>query len=173
MSENGNLENLEKEISELKEKLAEALKQRDEYLDGWKRAKADFINYKKEEAERFALLAKFSNEGLILELLSVLDSFSLGLAILKDDAPTEKGISLIKNQLEDLLKKHGLEKIAVSAGEKFDPGRHEAVSEIESENPAGTIVEEAERGYTLNGKVIRPARVKLSKGHNDDNGNKK
>lgn len=163
MSENGNFE---KEILELKEKLANTLKQSDEYLDGWKRARADFINYKKEETERFSLFAKFSNESLILELLSVLDSFSLGLAILKDDAPTEKGISLIKNQLEDLLKKHGLEKIAVSAGEKFDPTRHEAVSEIESENPAGTIVEETEKGYALNDKIIRPTRVKLSKGQN-------
>ncbi len=163
MVENGNLEDLEKEISEIKEKLASAEKQRDEYLDGWKRAKADFINYKKEETERFSMFAKFGNEALILELLVVLDSFNLGLAILKDDALAEKGISLIKNQLEDLLKKHGLEKIAVSAGEKFDPGHHEAVSEIESEHLPGTIAEETEKGYTLNGKVIRPARVKVAK----------
>jgi len=160
MSENGNLE---KEISELKEKLAEALKQRDEYLDGWKRAKADFINYKKEEAERFTLLAKFGNEGLILELLSILDSFDLGLTILGNDEVAQKGIFLIRNQLADLLKKYGLEKINVVVGETFQPSRHEAVDEAESDKPVGVILEETGKGYILSGKVIRPARVKISK----------
>ena len=149
---------------ELKEKLIECEKQRDEYLDGWKRAKADFINYKKDEAERFTALAKFSNESLVLELLSVLDSFDLGLTILKNHEPVQKGMFLIKNQLEDLLKKYGLEKIVVTIGWPFEPVKHEAVAEIESSETAGTVAEEIEKGYTLNGKVIRPARVKLSKG---------
>ncbi|MEK7086990.1 MAG: nucleotide exchange factor GrpE [Patescibacteria group bacterium] len=151
-------------LEELKEELAKCEKQRDEYLDGWKRAKADFINYKKEEMERFSVLTKFGNEVLVLELLNVLDSFDLSLAILKDDEATQKGIFLIRNQLEDLLKKHGLEKIAVASGDNFDPVRHEAVAEIESDKPAGIIHEEVKKGYTLNGKVLRPARVKISKG---------
>ncbi len=152
-----------KENSELKDKLAFSEKQRDEYLDGWKRAKADFINYKKEEAERFKIFAKFSNEGLIQELLGVLDSFDLGLTILEEDETAKKGMLLIRNQLEDLLRKYGLEKINASTGLVFQPLEHEAVGEVESDKPAGTIAEEIEKGYILNGKVIRPARVKLSK----------
>ena len=150
-------------LNELKNKLAECEKLRDEYLDGWRRTKADFINYKKDETERFAALVKFSNESLVLELLNVLDSFDLGLTILKNNEPAQKGMFLIKNQLEDLLKKYGLEKISVTIGQPFEPTKHEAVAEIESEQKVGTIAEEIEKGYTLNGKIIRQTRVKIAK----------
>jgi len=149
---------------ELKKGLEKCEKERDEYLDGWKRAKADFINYRKEEAERFQEFAKLSNESLILELLAVLDSFDLGITILKDDNPAEKGMRLIRSQLEDTLKKYGLEKIAVKPGDDFNPALHEGLGEVESAEPPGKITEEIEPGYALNGRVIRPARVNLSKG---------
>lgn len=151
-------------LDKLKEELAVCEKQRDEYLDGWKRTKADFINYKKEESDRFGSVIKFSNEALILELLNIMNSLDLGLTILKDDEPTKKGMQLIKTQLEDLLGKYGLEKITISRGQLFDPKFHEAVEEIETDEPANTIFEEAERGYVLHGKVIRPSKVKLAKG---------
>ncbi len=155
----------DKKISEEpKKNLEKCEKERDEYLNGWKRAKADFINYKKEEAERFREFAKFSNEALVLELIMVLDSFSLGLAVLEDDKPAEKGMRLIKNQLEETLKKYGLEKITVKSGDAFDPAFHEGLKEVESAAPPGTIAEGIDIGYALNGKVIRPARVNLSKG---------
>ena len=141
----------------------EKLKQeRDEYLNGWKRAKADLINYQKDEAKRFEEVIKFANAAMIKELISVLDSFNLALR----DGKEDKGIYMIQSQLEDALKKAGLEKIETSVGKKFDPNFHEAVAETESEKPSGEIVEEIERGYLLNGKVFRPARVKISKGHN-------
>ncbi len=151
-------------LEELKLKLAECEKIRDEYLDGWKRAKADFINYKKEEALRFSDFAKFANEEIIKELISVMDSFDLGLVMIKDDEHSRKGMVMIRNQFEDLLRKYGLEKIHVSIGENFNPSFHEAVAEAESDKPFQTVVEEIEKGYILNGKVIRPSRVKLSKG---------
>ena len=87
-----------------------------------------------------------------------------GITVLKEDDPGRKGLELIRHQLEDLMKKYGLERISVSVGDKFDPSRHEAVAEVSAEGPPGMIVEEAERGYALNGKVVRPARVKISKG---------
>jgi molecular chaperone GrpE len=130
-----------------------------EYLDGWKRAKADFINYKKEEGERFKEFAKFVNSGMISELLSVLDSFDLA-----TDLP--KGALVIRQQLEEALKRQGLEKIKVEKGQPFDPNYHEALMAVESEDPPETILEEVTRGYTLNGRVIRPAKVKISKNKN-------
>ena len=70
---------------------------------------------------------------------------------------------LIRSQLKDILKSHGLEEIAVSTGEVFNPATQEAVAEIASDQPAGTIIEEVEKGYLLNGRTIKPARVKIAK----------
>jgi len=140
-------------------------KERDEYLEGWKRAKADLINYKKEEEARFKEFASLSLSLFMKELITVLDSFDLGLMILKEDDPAKKGMMLIRSKLADILKKFGLSEITVKIGEDFNPNEQEAVGEVESDKPAGTVVEEVERGYFLNGKVIRPAKVKLSKGH--------
>lgn len=137
--------------------------ERDEYLDGWKRAKADLINYKKDEIKRFEIMMKFANESLIKELIGVLDSFSLALNNLEKEGRAEKGIYLIRTQLEDILKKSGLEKIAVSVGDIFNSAFCEALATIESDKPSGTVIEEIESGYSLNGKIIRPARVKVAK----------
>jgi len=137
-------------------------KERDEYLDGWKRAKADLINYKKDEVKRFESMIAFASEALIRELVPVLDSFDLALESLGGESKVEKGLYLIKAQLEDALKKHGLEKIKVSVGDVFDPSVHEAVVSVPCEKPSGTVVEEVDRGYMLSGKMIRPARVKVA-----------
>jgi len=155
----------EKEKSETVDELSKCQKEREEYLDGWKRAKADLSNYKKDEAKRFESIVKFSNEALIKDLIIVLDSFDLALSALQseEDKKKEKGLYLIKQQLEDILKLSGLEKIIISVGQQFNPTNQEAVLEVESDKLSGTIIEEVERGYMLNGKLIRPARVKVAK----------
>jgi len=155
----------EKKQEEALDELSKCQKERDDYLDGWKRAKADLINYKKDEAKRFEAIVKFSNEALIKELINVLDSFDLALVALEveEDKKTQKGLYLIRQQLEDILRQNGLERIIVSVGQSFDPALQEAVATIELDKPSGTIIEEVERGYLLNGKLIRPARVKVSK----------
>ena len=71
------------------EKLAETKKQRDEYLAGWQRAKADFLNYKKDEARRFEELIRFANEDILEEFIGVLDRFDLALAALEKAGPVE------------------------------------------------------------------------------------
>jgi molecular chaperone GrpE len=144
--------------------LTECERLRDEYLDGWKRAKADLANYKKEEMERFAAVIKFGNEALVKELLIVLDSFDLGIAALEDANPAKHGMRLIESQLLEILKRQGVERITASPGEQFDPSKHEAVGEAPSESPPGAIVEEVGRGYVISGKVIRASRVIISKG---------
>jgi len=143
--------------------LAKYKKERDEYLDGWQRAKAEFINYKKDEIKRFETLAKFANESIIRDLINILDSFDLATPALERESKVEKGVYLIRAQLEDALKNYGLEKVIVSVGNSFDPSMQEAVAVVESDKPSGTVVEEIERGYMLNGKLIRPARVKVAK----------
>jgi molecular chaperone GrpE len=138
-------------------------KQCDEYLDGWKRSKADFINYKKDETKRLDSILKFSNEVIIKDVIGVLDSFDLALESLGGESKVEKGVYLIRTQLEDILKKYGLERIIVSVGQPFDPALQEAIAVVESDKPSGTVIDEVEKGYTLSGKLIRAARVKVSK----------
>jgi molecular chaperone GrpE len=155
---------LHKEIEKLKE-------EKEEYLQGWQRERANFINYKKEEKERFKELMKFSNERLIKSLITILDGFDLAIQSFSQQGKGEeentnylKGIYLIKNQLEDILKKEGVEMIEAKIGQPFDPAFHEAVAEIEDEKfDSHVIVEILEKGYILNGKIIRPCRVSVTK----------
>ena len=153
------------EAKELKAELGKAIKERDEYLDGWRRAKADLANYKKEELKRLEEIARFSNEEIIKDLITVLDSFELAMAALERmEGKIEKGVYMIKNQLEDLLRRKGLSKIKVSVNEDFNPLYHDAVGIIEKEGgKAGMIAEEVGTGYIFHNKVLRPTRVKLFK----------
>lgn len=155
--------NNDRNTGDLTEEPEKIQKERDEYLNGWQRAKAEFINYKKDEAKRFELFARIANEELMRELIIVLDSFNLAISAMESDGRTEKGVYMIKSQLEDLLKKFGLEKIEVKIGEQFDPSSQEAIVTAESEEESGIVLEEIENGYILNGKLVRPARVKLAK----------
>jgi len=154
------------EIEDLKKKLEECERQRDEYLAGWQRARADFSNYRKDEALRFEEMARFASESLIKDLIPVLDSFDLGIATLEKSGNVDKGIYMIRAKLEDVLKERGLEKIKIEIGKPLNPEIAEAIIEAESEEEPGIILEEIEPGYKLNGKVIRPARVKVSKQKN-------
>jgi molecular chaperone GrpE len=149
--------------SELEAKLAETEKQRDEYLAGWQRAKADFINYKKEEIDRLQQVAKYGTEEFIRELIVFLDNFELAIAALEKAGPVEKGIYLIRTQVEDILKRRGVERISVKAGDAFDTSFMESVAEIEGTAPPGAVADEIEAGYRVHEKVIRPVRVRLVK----------
>ena len=157
--------------------ISEGLKQeRDEYLNGWKRAKADLINYQKDEAMRFEEMINYSREMVIGDLIPVLDSMEFALK----SEPQNDGLQRIKIQLEDTLKKCGLEKIKVSPGDSFDTNMHESVGEMSIEDGSrlegvhiesgkthsinsGQVAAEVSSGYKLKNKVIRPARVKLAK----------
>jgi molecular chaperone GrpE len=137
---------------ENKNELEELRNKSEEYLAGWKRERADFINYKKEEAERVSNLIKFANEDLIFKILPVLDNLLLAQTHINDD-----GLMQVIKQFEDFLKQEGIEQIKV-LDKKFDPNLMEAI-EGEGEN----VSEEILRGYTMHGKLIRPAKVKIIK----------
>lgn len=144
--------------------LKECQKLRDEYLAGWKRTQADFLNYKKEETKRVGQLIKYSNEDLILKILPILDNIYVaekGMPKELKDNQWVKGLLQIKNQILDLLKTQDIEEIK-AIGEKFNPAFHEAVEEVKGEE-SGIIIEEIKKGYISNNKLIRPARVKITK----------
>lgn len=149
-------------VKKLKSELERTEKERREYLDGWQRAKAEFINYKKDEGKRFEEIGQFIAAGIAAELLQVLDSFNLALVNIPEESG--RGIILIQSQLEDILRKHGLEEIAVKSGDEFRPEEQESLGETESEVRAGAVAQVLQKGYKFRGRVLRPARVKLSKG---------
>jgi molecular chaperone GrpE len=152
------------------EKIEEPIKEQESYLKEWQKARAELINYKKEEEERMMRVIQFSNERLIKELISVLDSFDLAIQSLENNNQSEekdkylKGIYLIKNQLEDIMKKEGLEEILVEKGKVPDLSCEEIVAEVENlEYQPGTIAEIFQRGYKFHNKLIRPVRIAVVK----------
>lgn len=150
------------ELNTLKEKAAKA----DEYLDTMLRFQADFENYKKRFDREKAEFVKYANENLISGLLNVLDDFERALDSAKnsnDAATLIKGLEMIKEHFGRALEERGLERIDPKR-EPFDPERHEAVAHIEDdEYPDNTVIEVLRKGYGLNGKILRPAVVKVSK----------
>ena len=136
----------------------------EEYLNGWKRAKADLTNNQAAEGKRFTEFAKFALEAILKDLVIVQDSFALAIAATAETDAAYAGLQIIQSQLEETLKKYGLEKISVKEGDAFDPARHEAMALVDGNGtPPETIAQEIEKGYILNGKVIKPARVTITK----------
>jgi len=155
-------------IEDLKKQLEELKKQKEEYLAGWQRERADFLNYKKEEMERIKGFLAYFGEEFVSKILPIMDNFEVVEKKLPEDLKKDdniKGILQIKNQILDFLKSQGVEEIK-SVGEKFDPNLHEVVEEVESVSSAdksGIIIEEIQKGYKINGRLLRPAKVKITK----------
>jgi len=148
------------EADKLKKELEETKLKCEEYLNGWKRERADFLNYKKDEMERIGQLVKYSNEELILKIIPILDNIYLAECHVPEelkDNPWIDGFNQIKNQLSEFLAKEGIEPIE-TIGKEFDPNVMEAI-----EGDGNTVAVEVQRGYTMNGKLIRVAKVKITK----------
>jgi len=131
-----------------------------------KRMAADFENARKRQATEREELTKFAAERVMLNLLPVIDNFDRALQAARtatDVATVTQGVEMIYRQLQDLLTKTGVAPIE-AAGVPFDPNLHEAVVRVPADEnqPDNTVVEEMQRGYLLNGKVIRHALVKVA-----------
>ena len=186
LDEDGLAPQIAGKIQKVKDELKKIAAERREYLEGWQRAKADYINFKKDEGKRFEDMARFLTSSIVEEFLPVLDSFDLALqhGVPKEVDPVrgrpaegsatstlgrsasngvEKGIMLIRSQFEDVLRKRGVEEIRVKAGDLFDPAKHESIGEIDSEHPPGSIADVVQKGYMFRERVMRPARVRLAK----------
>jgi molecular chaperone GrpE len=173
-------ENIKEEPNELQSQLDECKNKCDEYLNNWKRERADFLNYKKEEMEKIGLLGKYIKEDMIFKILPILDNIYLAESHLPEELKNNNwfdGFSQIKKQFLDLFSKEGIEEIK-TIGQKFDPNTMEAVEEVSGvpdsaeEEPAsakasavkaGTVIEEVQRGYKISDKILRPARVRVIK----------
>lgn len=152
------------ELQLVKVELAKVTAERDEYLNGWQRAKADFTNARKRMDETMVEYRKLANEGLIEEILPVLQSFEMAFgnkaAWEKADKNWRSGVEYIYTQLKNVVEQNGLEAIS-PLGLVFDPMLHEAVRfEITDDvKKINTISEVVEKGYKLGGKLIKPAKV--------------
>ena len=151
-------------IKKLKGELVACRKEREEYLAGWQRAKADFINAEREANGRSATKVYFTESDLLKEFLSLADSFET--ALKREDAPGQ-WLAGMKNMYELLLQAFALYKVTKisTRGEKFDPRYHEAVATIEAddEEKDDSIIEEIQTGYVRDNEILRPAKVKVAK----------
>lgn len=148
---------LKDKIKELKQELEECEEEKEEYLSGWKRARANLLNYKKEERERLEEAEEEGKKELILKVLSVLDGFDRAK---KSSGGLEEGVKQIRKELETTLAQEGVERI--DTDQEFDPALHEAVERVPSEEEKGVIVEEVTAGYKFKDQVIRAAEVKVA-----------
>jgi len=153
----------------LKQALADEKKKAEANLAGWQRTQADFINYKRRSEQEKEEIGKFSNTIIILNFLSILDDFERAFATVPDrSARTSwvEGVRLIERKLLTSLEAQGLSQIE-ALGEPFDPNFHEAVRQDRGKD--GIVVEELQRGYKLHDRVIRPAKVVVGNGEEEEN----
>lgn len=135
--------------------------------DQYTRLAADFENFRKRVREEQESLAKYGAQKTVLELLPVLDNLERASSSLSENSDPKvlfRSFEVVQKQLMDRLDTLGVKKI-IAVGQEFDPQYHEAVNQMESaEFPENTVMYEAQSGYTLQGKVIRPAMVVVSTG---------
>lgn len=152
-------------MQKVRDELAEVKKDRQEYLDGWQRAKADLINTKKEAAEMIKRAQSSGREALIEEFIPALDSFDMAVnsdAWQNVDATWRKGVESIRSQLLNVLSRQRID-VFGSVGENFDPMLHEPVQEIEGEGVSHTVAKVLRNGYRTKERIIRPAQVVIFK----------
>ena len=164
------------DIPEIKETITilkteyEALKakhdERDSFYDKYVRAHAEFENARKRIEKDKADSLKYANESFVIDFLPIIDSLEISekhIKEAKDFLAVQEGVDMIHVLIQKFLKDIGVEKIK-TIGEKFDPHFHEAVDTVDAKDKEdGTIVEELKSGYTFNGKLLRPASVRIVK----------
>lgn len=154
-------ESAQETIKSLREKLKKAVAEKQEYLTGWQKDKAEFLNARKRDEASQREYIKFANEGLLTELFPVLDSFNMAMGNKevweKVDKNWRVGVEYIANQLKKVLEDNGLKEID-PIGQKFDPMRDEAIEDGKESDIITTVVQ---KGYSLNGKIVKAPKVKV------------
>jgi len=153
-------------VSLMKEELQKKEVENKEFKDNYLRALAEWDNYRKRMASEFAEFKKYAKIDFISKLLPVLDNFDRALAGAELNPNFEsfyKGVEIIERQLRDILKSMGLIEYS-GLGEQFDPILHDAVGVIATnDHPENIIIEEISKGYKVGDRVIKPAKVLVSK----------
>jgi molecular chaperone GrpE len=157
----------------LEEQLLKAQGDAQKYLDNWRRAEADFQNYKRRAEQERDDSRRFAGVSLIMNLLPIVDDLERAFGSLDSGLAGLTwldGLRLIYRKLVMLLENAGVKPI-VAAGQPFDPRYHEAVAHIEGED--GKVLSEVQRGYMLHDRVLRPAMVVVGKGTGAEEGSEK
>lgn len=148
----------------LEEMLQEAERKAQEHYDAWMYAKAEGENIRRRAADDVIKAQKFAVERFANEMLAVMDSLQAGLAVETASVESFKsGMELTLKQLASVFEKFNISEIN-PVGEKFDAHKHQAISMLDSDQPANTVVSVMQKGYALNDRVMRPALVMVSKG---------
>jgi molecular chaperone GrpE len=153
------------ELQDLKTRAAKA----DENWDKYLRTVADLDNYRKRVGREKEELARFTTERVVTALLPTLDNLERAIDAAQthgsENSALLQGLTQVHSQFRRTLMEFGLQEVIAGAGEPFDPNLHEAVSQVESpEHAEGHVVEQFQRGYKLADRLLRPARVVVSKG---------
>ena len=153
---------MKKKINKTKKLMSEIK----ELKTGWQRTQADFDNFRKRTTDELSKRELNGKLNVILDLIPVFDNFDRAYKHIPESDKQKDwvmGIIAIEKQFQSILNNMGIAKYHVE-GKKFNPETAEAMMSIESKKPEGTIIEELEPGYKMNDKIIRYARVKVSKG---------
>lgn len=140
-----------------------------EYLDGWQRARAEFMNYRRRQEQQQRQVEKDAQARLLVQLLPAIDDLGRAMSNVPPELrenPWVGGLSLVEQKWLATLDKAGVSTVPVEPGQPFDPNYHEALThEPNAEYPAGTVIEVLQRGYKLGDMVLRPALVRVSSGN--------
>jgi len=153
-------------IKKLKDNLKVCETERQQYLDGWQRARADYINLKKDEEKKIAQLEPYLKEKIFLEILPIADNFDMAFgnkeAWEKVDKNWRVGIEGIYNNLQNIFDSLGF-KYFGEKGDKFNPEEYQAMDsvEIKEKESDGLIIDVIQKGYKFKEKVVRPSKVKV------------
>jgi len=150
--------------------LETARKEAEENRDRWIRSVAELENYKKRMLQERSNLLKYRNEEVLRDFLPVLDNMERALAHCDETGRSDslsEGVCLVVGMFRDILDRYGVKEIKAK-GEPFDPHLHEAIARVPGgNNPVNTVIEELEKGYMYQDRLLRPAKVVVSAGGND------
>ncbi|MDQ0286455.1 molecular chaperone GrpE [Desulfofundulus luciae] len=154
----------EMDVKELERRLAEQTALAQDYFQRLARVQADFENYRRRINREREEWFKYASQPLVAELLSVLDNFERALAAREEDpARVVAGVEMIYRQLKEILTREGLSPVP-AVNEPFDPAKHEAIMQEETDAyPDNTVIEELRRGYYFKDRLLRPAMVKVAR----------
>jgi molecular chaperone GrpE len=163
---NGPAKALDKEMEKLQQDFEALRKEKDELVDRLQRVYADYANFQKRVPKNIAETVAYEKERFIRSFLPILDNFDRTLReaqLAQNVEAVIRGVEIIRDQMLAILKTHGVHPID-ALNEKFDPARHEAMlRRSEPHQEDDLVLEEFQKGYTLNGKILRPSRVAINK----------
>ncbi len=159
-------EDLKKTLKKLRADLKQAKAEKEEYLTGWQKERAEFANYRKQEDDRKAIFSEAMRERILTRFLSVIDSFNMAFANReaweKVDENWRKGVEYIYSQMNAIFEEYGVKSIG-EVGETFDPSIHQSIDMIETDKKEmeHKVANVIQKGYKLGERVMRPARVNV------------